>query len=397
VVPNFFQRPIVFTNAQVVGPDGVMASALRLERGRISSFTPHPRDVRVDLNGAYIYPGLINAHDHLELNNFPRLKWRDCYPNARQWIDDFRPRFKTDPALIKPMSAPMPERLFSGGLKNLLSGVTTVCHHNPLYRPLRRADFPVRVVQHYRWSHSLVIDGEAKVAQAYRRTPANWPWIIHAAEGTDAEARLELQRLEALECLSSNTVVVHGVGLSALDRARLIERGGGLIWCPASNFYTLGATADVRDLAWAGRVALGTDSRLSGSRDLLAEVQCAARTEQVTAHTLFGMVTADAARLLRLPEAGRIALGLPADLLVLLPVADDPYHALVAATRDEIALVMLAGIPGLAAPHLEEVFVATHTPAGVIGVDGKTKLLDRRCYARLRQSSIKEPGVHCLD
>src|SRR5262249_40078078 len=160
-----------------------------------------------------LLPGLINAHDHLELDNFPRLKWRDTYANARGWIADFQPRFKTEPALIAPMSVPLNDRLFIGALKNLLSGVTTVAHHNPLHHALRRSAYPVRVVQHYGWAHSLLIAGEDKVAASFRDTPLNRPWIIHLAEGTDAEAAQELSRLATLGCLQPNTLIVHGVGL----------------------------------------------------------------------------------------------------------------------------------------------------------------------------------------
>src|SRR5215207_4406969 len=42
----------------------------------------------VDLDGYTIFPGLINAHDHLELNHYPRSKFRDRYDNAHQWGED---------------------------------------------------------------------------------------------------------------------------------------------------------------------------------------------------------------------------------------------------------------------------------------------------------------------
>ena len=85
----------------------------------------------------------------------------------------------------------------------------------------------MRVVQHYGWSHSLLVDGDEAVAGAYRRTPRDWPWIIHAAEGTDPDAASELGRLDDLGCLGANTVLVHGVGLRPEDRARLTARA---IW-----------------------------------------------------------------------------------------------------------------------------------------------------------------------
>ena len=60
---------------------------------------PDKGDAVVDLEDSFVFPGLINAHDHLELNSQPRLKWRERYDNASEWFADFQPRFDTDPAL----------------------------------------------------------------------------------------------------------------------------------------------------------------------------------------------------------------------------------------------------------------------------------------------------------
>jgi len=238
-----------------------------------------------------------------------------------------------------------------------------------------------------------MIDDKDQVARAYRRTPRGWPWIIHAAEGTDAEAAGELDRLERLGCLGSNTVLVHGVGLRESDRAKLLERGGGLIWCPASNHFTLGTTAEVRDLARAGRVALGSDSRLSGARDLLEELKYAAQTGQVDARALFRMVTVEAAALLRLTEAGRLAPGLPADAFALPRLADDAYQTLLMAERRDVRLVMVGGRPILGAPEL----APGHIKTQCLTVEGEPKWLERKLARRLRACSIREPGVVTQD
>jgi len=381
---------LCFVNARVVGTD---AQTLRVARGRVAAMGAAPRrgDSVIDLDGAYVYPGLVNAHDHLELNNFGRLKWRDRHANVSEWIADFQPRFKTDPALLGPLSVPLEARLFVGGLKNLLSGATTVAHHNPLHAALRRAGFPVRVVARYRYSHSLLIDGDDAVAAAYKRAPKNWPWIIHAAEGVDAAAAGEFARLEALGCLGANTLLVHGVGLDAAARARLADRGSGLIWCPASNDFLFGATAHVADLAALGRVALGSDSRLSGLLDLLGELRCAAATGQVDSAALYRMVTTDAARLLRLPEAGRLNVGSLADLLVLPPLAADPYATLLAATRADVRLVVVGGEPRYGDPALGAAFASvTMTP---VQVDGRPKLLSQSLARRMQRLGVTEPGV----
>ncbi len=388
-------QPVTFVNARVVNADGVCAASMRLAGGRVVDLDGKPRDGdRVaDLEGAFVYPGLVNAHDHLELNNFPRLKWRERHDNARDWIAGFSPRFKTDPRLIEPLKAPLDDRLLVGGIKNLLSGATTVCHHDPLFPALRRTGFPVRVVQRYGWSHSLLVDGETAVARAYRRTRPGQPWIIHAAEGTDAEAAAELGRLDALGCLGANTVLVHGVGLGPRDRARLLARGGALVWCPSSNLFMLGATADVRDIAALGRAALGTDSRLTGERDLLGELKCAANTGQVEAAALFQMVTSRAAEGLRLPGAGRLAPGLPADLVVLPTQREDPFENLLTAERGQVRLVMVGGEALYGDRGLIASVLSSPAEAALVIVDGLPKWLRRGLARRLWASRALEPGL----
>jgi cytosine/adenosine deaminase-related metal-dependent hydrolase len=393
---SFARLPALsLVNARLVSAAGAHPTTLHLRAGRVAALGgPPPSGSRVvDLEGAFVYPGLINAHDHLELNNFPRLKWQERHTNARDWIAGFPPRFKTDPRLSEPLRVPLNDRLFLGGLKNLLSGVTTVCHHNPLHPALRRCGFPVRVVRHYGWSHSLLVDGEAAVARAYRATPRGWPWIIHAAEGVDAEAATELGRLDALGCLGANTVLVHGVGLSAADRTRLVGQGGGLIWCPSSNLFMLSATAQVGELAQAGRVALGSDSRLSGERDLLGELRCAATTGQVSPVALFDMVTTRAADLLRLPDAGRLAPGLPADLLVLPARLPDPFENLITAKRSDLSLVMIGGEALYGARVLAAQLFTNSREAVPVLVDGKPKWLRRGLAQRLWANAAQEPGL----
>src|SRR2546425_400386 len=74
----------------------------------------------LDLRGCMILPGLINAHDHLELNLFPRLG-RGPYKNAGAWARDiYRP---AESPLQEHLRVPLRTRLVWGGIKNLLSGV----------------------------------------------------------------------------------------------------------------------------------------------------------------------------------------------------------------------------------------------------------------------------------
>ena len=271
-------RGITFINATLGLPvaDGAVTS-VRVVGSRISAVgcDPQPADLVIDLRGGRLLPGLINAHDHLQLNSFPQPEHRRQHGNVREWIAEINDRLRSDHAFRSVAGVPREHRLLHGGLKNLLSGVTTVAHHDPLYPTLSGTSFPVRVVTNYGWSHSLGIDGENRARRSHESTPADWPWIIHAAEGIDAEAMAEFGRLDSLNCITGNTLLVHGVALGPAQRERLAEAHAGLIWCPSSNLHLFGESADVADLIACGRVALGTDSRLSGAADLLGELRVA--------------------------------------------------------------------------------------------------------------------------
>ena len=143
-------------------------------------------------------PGLINAHDHLELNHYGRLKVRDRYENASEWIDDLRPRLdRRSGDSRRTRRIRWPSGCSSAGSKNLLAGVTTVAHHNPRYPEMRRT-MPVRVVRRYGWAHSFLLErqpvgarGEpgGDVARAMAGDAADAPFMLHLAEGVDEEAR----------------------------------------------------------------------------------------------------------------------------------------------------------------------------------------------------------------
>ena len=113
----WWSTPITFVNARVVGVDGRLSRTLRVSRGRIDGIgvAPDKSDTVLDLDGALIFPGLINAHDHLELNSQPRLKWRERYENAREWIADFQPRFDSDPQLAVTRPETLADRVWVGG------------------------------------------------------------------------------------------------------------------------------------------------------------------------------------------------------------------------------------------------------------------------------------------
>lgn len=374
------------------GASGLVRSqaltTLRVENGLIASLgePPRPDDLCVDLRGDRVLPGLINAHDHLQLNGLPRLKYRDGYQSATEWIDDIRPRLACDPMLLANSAVPREERLLIGGIKNLLSGVTTVAHHDPLYPSLLDPGFPVRIVERYGWSHSLALDGEESVVDSFRRTAVSDPWIIHAAEGVDEVAAAEIDRLGSLGCLAANTVIVHGLAMGSSQHRDLARSGGGLVWCPTSNLHLFGRTIEVAKLELRSHVALGSDSRLSGGRDLLDELRAARTITSLQEEELEAMVTDRAAAILRMPDRGVIRPGALADLVVL------PQGAPLSETeRTDVALVLIGGEPRYSDPKYA--FAFGEEGCSPVQVDGHPKCMARALVARLDGCRVREPGL----
>jgi cytosine/adenosine deaminase-related metal-dependent hydrolase len=344
-------------------------------------------DLVVDLRGDRLLPGLINAHDHLHFNTLPPLEATGQWRHAREWVSQVNLRRRTDPGFESHVAVALDERLLIGGVKNLLSGVTTVAHHDPLYPLLLGERFPTGVLTDYGWSHSLYIDGDEQVRNAYLRTPPDRPWIIHLAEGVDEEAAGEFDRLDALGCLGANTLIVHGIALGPAQRMRLEDAAAGLIWCPSSNSRLFGRTAEVGELIRRGRVALGTDSRFTGSQDLLCELRAAREACVLGADTLESLVTRDAAALLRLADRGALRIGARADLLVL-----PDGMALPDASRADVRLVVLGGRALYAdADYARLLAPAAHWAA--VCVDGKPKMLERGLVAALSAASVGEAGL----
>ena len=379
------ERFVSLVNAQGGG-------AVRMGGSRIVALDAAARggDLRVDLSGDRVLPGLINAHDHLQLNALPRLKYRDRYSSATQWIADIGPKLMIDPMFVANGAVPRDQRLLVGGLKNLLSGVTTVAHHDPCYGPLLDERFPVRVQSRYGWSHSLPLDGAEAVARSFRQTPPRWPWIIHAAEGVDDAAGAEFDQLDALGCLHSNTVLVHGVALSERQQRRLVATGAALVWCPTSNLHLFDRTPDIRALFDARRLALGSDSRISGQRDLLAELRVARAVSALDDAELESLVTDRAAEVFRIADRGVLAPGALADVVVLpagLPLSR--------ASRADVRLVLVGGVPRYADPDLARA-LGGEADLVEVRVDGRRKYLSRSLVDALRAARIHEPGLDTL-
>jgi cytosine/adenosine deaminase-related metal-dependent hydrolase/SAM-dependent methyltransferase len=339
-----------------LGPRESVQSSLFLQADRVAGIGTSPLPVLdeggqnavLDLHGLLAFPGLINSHDHLEFALFPRLG-RGGYHNFMQWVEDIH---APDSSPVREhRCVPRDTRLRWGGLRNLLCGVTTVCHHNPYEPQVFENNFPVRVLRDFGWAHSLPLCVD--IAEKKRATPEGQPFIIHLGEGVDADSAEDIFRLIREFPLDSDTVLVHCLGLDDAGRALLRRSDASVIWCSSSNVFLFGATLSRADLRDFPTVILGNDSPLTAEGDLLDEIRFARERTGVSPEDLYAMVTTKAAKVLRLREGqGTIRVASYADFFAVADRGLSPAATLSQISFRDVELVVLGGRVFLASPEM---------------------------------------------
>jgi cytosine/adenosine deaminase-related metal-dependent hydrolase len=387
-------RDLVVSGARVARSSQI-AQPLTIEtHGRLiesldavhARWTARPAGIsRIDLTGYMILPGLINAHDHLDFSLYPQLG-NGPYPSWREWAADiYRPQESPVRELLE---LPREVRVWWGGIRNLLSGATTVSQHDRYMPEVLGCRFPVHVPAEYGWAHSMA--DANNVAQRFRETPPNWPFLIHLAEGTNAAAASEFLELSSTVPLDPRIALVHAVGLTEQQWETVRRLNLGVVWCPRSNRFTLGQTLDLKRIQSLTNVALGTDSPLTAAGDLLDHIRFLHQVMRVPPALLYLLVTTRAARLLRLREGqGRLEPGSLASMIVVRDRHATPANTLVELDWTDVELVIQAGRIVLASPALASKLPDEFTShLESLCLDGVERLLDAPSGELVRQTSV---------
>ncbi len=380
----------------LVTPDKVIPNAgLSVAHGRITALDMRRDGASFDLHGYLAYPGLLNAHDHLLGTWWPRVAPNRPYNNVYEWLADY----EQSPVVEERGRNTTRDVYDLGAYRNLIAGTTTVADH---YKRLGEDDFyaqyPVHVLHKYgrTWTTRETTAWGDDIQVEYRRAiRLGQPYIVHIAEGCDDKVAKEMDLLRERGAIGRNTLLIHGIALRPQDMALIAAQGSSVCWCPASNLFLYGRTADIASLLRAGaNVALGTDSAMTGSYNVLAELRAARdayRTQTATNPSprwLVEMVTTRAAYALVLgARRGRIAVGYEADLVVVPDRGEEPYTTLIESRPSEIALVVRGGVPMYGDQTFYDLFARLTPTFTPISVSGRPKLIAGDLPGLLRRLS----------
>jgi len=324
---------MILNNVQLM--DGQTVS-IRVKEGKIAGIFDVPLAAKdcpqAMFFNALIFPGLINSHDHLDFNLFPKLGTQK-YANYTEWGRHIHEAYAAEIAAVQKIPQHLREQW--GIYKNLICGVTTVVNHG---EHQVMGDKLISVFEATQDLHSVQFEPHWK-RRLNNPLKIHLPVAIHTGEGTNAAARHEVEQLISWNLLHRKLVGIHGVALTPT----LAKSFAALVWCPQSNYFLLGVTAPVQHLKKHTRILFGTDSTLTSDWDIWEHIRTARGTGMLKDEELYDALTLNAAETWKL-NCGRIALGLDADLVIVKTRPDSsPIDNFYGTKPEDILMVMHKG------------------------------------------------------
>jgi 5-methylthioadenosine/S-adenosylhomocysteine deaminase len=367
----------------IVTPTEVLADGVISVRGtKIAEVAPAAKALlnqNVIETDGFIFPGLIDLHDHITWNLFPRWKPNSDFANRYEWQQRVAYRIALDTPhrkLFEDQRTRCDANEY-GELKAIIGGATSVIGSLGPSQPgsndnqcivglARNLDFysgfyTVGEVNHeklrnevFPFELSLQDAGAIRSALDSGTLKA---FLAHVAEGkpTDASSAREFRMFDKQGYLRPGVSIIHGVALGSAQFEQMATKGVGLIWSPRSNIELYGATTDVAAAKRAGvKIALAPDWSPSGSNGVLEELKFAAAWNTGQNPVVFEelelvkMVTLYPADLAGVSDQiGSLKPNSYADILVVRrhTSGDTAAHALLHTMAADVRLVIVGGVP----------------------------------------------------
>jgi len=378
-----------------------------------------PAGTKIIETDGFIYPGLIDLHNHLTWNLLPRWKPGQLFSTRYEWQQ----------SLMYKLYLTTPEaKVIDGGLdcdanrygeiKAIVGGATSVTGSlNPRGNPakLKCLGGMTRNLDFYSGFYSsgapeklryeifplqLSFSDAATIRDQLAKHDLT-AFIVHLSEGKqyDANAAREYLMFKARGFLVAGTSIIHGVALHEAEFQEMKKAGVGLIWSPRSNFELYGETTDVAAAKQAGlTIAIAPDWSPSGSDGMLQELKYAStwnegqRPRPFKDSDLVQMATINAATLAGLSDKiGSLSPDHFADLLVLKNRHDkaDGFRSLLQANATDVQLVIIDGIPTYGDPEMIRKIIP-HDQVDLITLCGASKALNFESE-RVAQGTTPKP------
>ena len=377
-------RPLVIAGGTIVTMDADGSvfdrGAVAVEGDRIVAVGPtdevlaaYPDAERIDANGGFILPGLVNAHTHAPMvlfrglaDDLDLMDWLEnhIFPAEAEHVDEEFVRWGTRLACLEMLRGgtttfadmyyfddAIGEEAERCGIRAVV-GETLIDFPAPDNKSWEEAieytrAFLERWRDHPRITaavapHALYTVSAEHFSQAHRLAEEfGAPLLTHLAEdGAEIErvrartGQSSIDYLESLGLLDHRIVAAHVVWPSPAEIELLAERNVGVVHCPQSNMKIAAGVAPVPAMIASGvAVGLGTDGAGSNNDlSLWEEMDTAAKLHKLAggdpkvlnARQAFAMATIEGARALGFDdEIGSLEVGKRADLIV---VAADGFH-----------------------------------------------------------------------
>jgi 5-methylthioadenosine/S-adenosylhomocysteine deaminase len=378
----------------VVTPGGILEKGTVLIReGKIVAVGAKvklPGNVTtIEVNGI-IAPGLIDLHNHLTWNVFPRWHPNQEFASRYDWQkkEIYQTTMESPHAsmvadgLECEMERYAEVKAVSEGETATVGSLADACSQGLAHNLDTEDEFQVA----YNVFPLRMTEQETNAIGQRLKNHQLHAFLIHLCEGshTDASSAKEFATLKERGLLIPGVAIIHGVALQPENFKEMAANGVSLIWSPRSNLELYGNTAAIAAAKAAHvSIALSPDWSPTGSDGLLAELNYAAAwNETQTPHPftnreLFAMATSVPASIVGLSgRIGAIEPGHDADLMVIKPNAEGAKHdgwwTLTHATAAQVSLVTIDGDPVWGDPELLEKLSPAH-PAEKVEVCGVTK------------------------
>ena len=344
-----------------IGDDGTIAAVTKSGKKAPAGFEGARL---VDVGDNLVLPGFIDLHSHLAYASLPLwtqpgrarpYAHHDSWPGESSYASS-----NTWPAYALLTAAPA-ELLAYAEVRALIGGTTSIQGSPPSNRPLD--GWMIRNIEDERLGKSIpatrVLASTLTLKPDQLSTRATQmrngaAFIYHCVEGQPGSiVGREFSSLRLAGCLQHQLIAIHTNALTAADYQTWND-AGTVVWSPFSNLWLYGVTTDVPAAMQKQRVCIGSDWGPSGTRNVLGELKVAHlvsrdRSWGLSSFDLVKMITCNPGDALASAwgkVVGRLQPEALADIVVIASKAGgNVFDTVLAATEDDVQLVMVGGKP----------------------------------------------------